>query len=61
MQVMNRLKLQHRLADEDTLNTQLQNASLFAIQALCAAGQWKVVSRAEIFQFMIQGGRDSVQ
>jgi hypothetical protein len=41
MQVLNRLKP--------------QNIPLFAIQALCAAGPWKVVSRTEIFQFITQG------
>ena len=55
MQVMNWPKLQSLLADVDTLYTRLKNALLSAIQALCAAGARKVVSRAEIFQVMIQG------
>ena len=55
MQGMNWLKLQPLLADLDTLNTRLQNVLFFAIQALCAAGPRKVVSRAEIFPVMTQG------
>ena len=55
MQVMNWPNLQSLLADVDTLYTRLQNALFSAIQALCAAGARKVVSRAEIFPVMTQG------
>jgi len=55
MQGMNWLKLQPLLADLYPLDTRLQNALFFAIQALCAAGPRKVASRAEIFQLMTRG------
>ena len=55
MQVTKWLKFQPLLADVNTLYPRLQDGLLFTIQALCAAGARKVVSRTENFQALIQG------